>query len=159
MCVWSLCCCCSVAQLCQTLCEPMDCSNTRLLCPSRSPRARSDSCPLSQRCHPSISSSVISFSFCLQSFLASVFSGSLKFGLRKLTFYCCCCSVAKFCLTLCDPMDRSTPGFCHFLLQGIFPTQGSNPGIAGRRFMVWATREAKKKKKKNESCSVVSDSL
>ena len=24
---------------------------------------------------------------------------------------CCCCSVAKLCLTLCDPMDCSTPGF------------------------------------------------
>ena len=25
--------------------------------------------------------------------------------------YCCCCSVTKFCLILCDPMDCSTPGF------------------------------------------------
>ena len=24
---------------------------------------------------------------------------------------CCCCSVAKSCLTLCDPMDCSTPDF------------------------------------------------
>ena len=24
---------------------------------------------------------------------------------------CCCCSVAKLCLTLCDPMDCSKPGF------------------------------------------------
>ena len=24
---------------------------------------------------------------------------------------CCCCSVAQSCLTLCDPMDRSMPGF------------------------------------------------
>ena len=33
---------------------------------------------------------------------------------------------------------------CHALLQGIFPTQGLNPGlhIAGRFFTVWATREA-----------------
>ena len=33
-----------------------------------------------------------------------------------------------------------------FLLQGIFPTQGSNPGlpIAGRFFTSWATREAHK---------------
>ena len=31
-----------------------------------------------------------------------------------------------------------------FLLQGIFPTQGSNPGLpqAGRHFNLWATREA-----------------
>ena len=24
---------------------------------------------------------------------------------------CCCCSVAKLCLTLCNPMDCSMPGF------------------------------------------------
>ena len=31
----------------------------------------------------------------------------------------CCCSVAKSCLTLCDPMDCSTPGFpvLHYLLE------------------------------------------
>ena len=32
---------------------------------------------------------------------------------------CCCCSVTKSCLTLCDPMDCSTPGFLvlHYLLE------------------------------------------
>ena len=31
----------------------------------------------------------------------------------------CCCLVAKFCPTLCDPMDCSTPGFpvLHYLLE------------------------------------------
>ena len=52
-------------------------------------------------------------------------------------------SVTQLCLTLCDPMDRIPPGSsvhgdspgrnagvgCHALLQGIFPTQGSNPGL------------------------------
>ena len=47
------------------------------------------------------------------------------------------------CLSLCDPKDGSPPGSsvhgdspgkntrvcCHALLQGIFPTQGSNPGL------------------------------
>ena len=54
--------------------------------------------------------------------------------------------VAQSCPTLCNPMDCSLPGCeeplspwnspgkntrvgCHFLLQGIFPTQGSNPGL------------------------------
>ena len=42
---------------------------------------------------------------------------------------------AQSCSTLCDPMDCSPPGSsvhemgCHFLLQGIFPTQGSNPSL------------------------------
>ena len=39
-------------------------------CSMPSPRACSNSCPLSQWCHPTISSSVIPFSSCLQSFLA-----------------------------------------------------------------------------------------
>ena len=26
------------------------------------------------------------------------------------TIFCCCCSVAQSCLTLCDPMDCSVPG-------------------------------------------------
>ena len=55
----------------------------------------------------------------------------------------CACSVAKSCLTLCDPVNCRMPGSsvhgiflgknfgvgCHFLLQGISPTQGSNPHL------------------------------
>ena len=40
-------------------------------CPSPSPRAYSNSCPSSQWCHPTISSSVVPFSSCLQSLPAS----------------------------------------------------------------------------------------
>ena len=40
-------------------------------CPSPTPRACSNSCPLSRWCHPTISSSVIPFSSCLQYFPAS----------------------------------------------------------------------------------------
>ena len=43
----------------------------RLPCPSPTPRACSNSCPLSQWYHPTISSSGIPFSSCLQSFPAS----------------------------------------------------------------------------------------
>ena len=42
----------------------------RLPCPSSTPRACSNSCPSSQWCHPTISSSVTPFSSCLQSFPA-----------------------------------------------------------------------------------------
>ena len=61
-----------------------------------------------------------------------------SFTLSGLWWY----SVAQSCLALCDPMDCSPPGSsvhgisqstvlecCHFLLQGIFPTQGSNPSL------------------------------
>ena len=61
---------CSAAQSCLTL-RPHGLPHTRLPYPSPSPGACSNSCPLSQWCHPIISSSVVPFSSCLQSFLAS----------------------------------------------------------------------------------------
>ena len=45
--------------------------HNRLPCPSPTPGAYSNSCPLSRWCHPTISPSVIRFSSCLQSFPAS----------------------------------------------------------------------------------------
>ena len=45
--------------------------HARLPCLSPSPRACSNSCPLSWWCHPTILSSVVPFSFCLPSFPAS----------------------------------------------------------------------------------------
>ena len=50
---------------------PQVLQHTRLPCPSPTPRAFSNSCPLIGWCHPTISSSVIPFSSCLQSFPAS----------------------------------------------------------------------------------------
>ena len=54
-----------------------------------------------------------------------------------------CCLVAQLCPTLCDPVECNPPGSpvhgdfpgkntgvgCPALLQGIFPIQGSNPGL------------------------------
>ena len=51
--------------------RPHRLQHTRLPCPSRSPRVCSNSCPLNQWCHPTISSSVAPFSSCPQSFPAS----------------------------------------------------------------------------------------
>ena len=45
--------------------------HARLPCPSLTPGIYSDSCPSSRWCHPAISSSVVPFSSCLQSFPAS----------------------------------------------------------------------------------------
>ena len=69
--------------------------------------------------------------------------------------------VTQSCLTFCNPIDysptrllrpwdspgRNTGMGCHALLQGIFPTQGSNlglvsPVLAGGFFTTSATREA-----------------
>ena len=60
-----------------------------------------------------------------------------------ITFPHVLCLVAQSCPTLCNPMDYSLPGSsvygdspekntgvgCHALLQGIFKTQGSSPGL------------------------------
>ena len=56
---------------CWTLCDPHGLQHARLPCTSLSPGVYSDSCPLSRWCHPTISSSFVRFSFCLQSFQAS----------------------------------------------------------------------------------------
>ena len=63
-------------------------------CPSPTPRVYPNSCALSRWCHPAISSPVVPFSSCPQSFPASV-----QFS-----------SVTQLCPTLCDPMKHSTPG-------------------------------------------------
>ena len=117
MCV-GVCVCTLVAQLCPTLCDPMDCSppgssvhgilqarilewvaisfstsgvsqfssiqllspdslwphepqHTRPPCPSPIPGVHPNPCPSSRWCHPTISSSVVPFSSCPQSFPAS----------------------------------------------------------------------------------------
>ena len=64
------CCCCSVAKSCPTLCSPMDCSMPGFPVP-QFPRVCPSSCSLNQWCHPTTSSFVTLFSFCLQSFPAS----------------------------------------------------------------------------------------
>ena len=51
--------------------QPHGLQHARLPCPSPTPGAYSNSCLLSWWCHPTISSSVIAFSSCLQSFPAS----------------------------------------------------------------------------------------
>ena len=65
--------CCSVTQLCSTLCNPVDCSTSGFPVLHHLPEFYSNSCPLSQWCHPTISSSVTPFSSCIQSFPGSVF--------------------------------------------------------------------------------------
>ena len=50
---------------------PHGLQHARLPCPSLTPRACSNSCPLNRWCHPTSSFSLIPFSSCLQSFPAS----------------------------------------------------------------------------------------
>ena len=48
--------------------RPHESQHARPPCPSPTPEVNSDSCPSSQWCHPAISSSVVPFSSCPQSF-------------------------------------------------------------------------------------------
>ena len=64
---------------------------------------------------------------------------------------CVCVLVVQSLPTLCNPMDCSPPGSfvhgdslgkntgvgCHALLQGIFPTQGSNHGLLHCRWILY----------------------
>ena len=98
-------------------------------CLSPSPRVCPSSCSLHLRCRPAISSSDARFS-CPQSFpafpggyicclAASVVSNSVRpYGLQPSRLLC-----------PGDSLVKKTSVSCHTLLQGIFPAQGSNPGL------------------------------
>ena len=74
---------------------------------------------------------------------------TLSKNLDELHVYVFMCLVTQLCLSLCDPMDYNPPGSscswdssgkntgvaCHFLLQGIYQTQGSNPHLL--RLLHW----------------------
>ena len=61
------------------------------------------------------------------------------------------CLVTQLCPSVCKPMDWTPPGSsihgdfpgkntgvgCHALLQGMFPTQGSNPGLPQCRLIFY----------------------
>ena len=69
----------------------------------------------------------------------------------KLCSHNIMCLVTQLCPTICSPMDCSLPGSsvhgdspsmntgvgCRALLQGIFPTQGLNPGLPHCRWILF----------------------
>ena len=96
-----ICCYCCSVKLCLTLCDPHGLPHARLPYPSSSPGVCPSSCPLSQWCHPTISSSV---ALIIAIIIANDF---------------CCCSVTKSCPTLGDAIMCTTPSFpvLHYLLE------------------------------------------
>ena len=67
---------------------------------------------------------------------------------QNLCFYM---KVAQSCPTLCDPVDYNSPWNspgqntrvgCRSLLQGIFPAQGSNPGLPHCRWILYQQSHA-----------------
>ena len=98
----------------------------------------------------------IYFSFCIPkvSFPHSSLFSYNDLSLSLWVCECVCtvlCLVTQSCPTLCEPVDCSLPGSsvhsdspgkntglgCHALLQGIFPTQGSNPGLPHCRWILY----------------------
>ena len=72
--------------------------------PSPTPRVYSNSCSLSQWCHPNISS-------CRPLLLPpSIFPNIRVFSNESALCLRCVCEVAQSCPTLCDPVDCSPPG-------------------------------------------------
>ena len=73
--------------------QPHKLQHARPPCPSSTPGVNTNSCPLSQWCHPTISSSVVPFSSCIQSFpisgsfqMSQLFtSGGQNIGVSALT--------------------------------------------------------------------------
>ena len=150
--------------------RPYELQHARLSCPSLSPWVCPNSCLLYQWCHPTISSSVVPFSSCLQSFPASrsfpmswlFSSGGRSIGTSASASIFLMNIQSWFPLGLTDLVSLQSKGLsrvfpsnivqkhqphgqcekntgvgCRFLLQGIFPAQGSNlsiPTLAGRLF-------------------------
>ena len=136
--------------------QPLELQHTRLPCPSPSPRVCSNSNPLSWWCHPTISSSVVPFSSCLQSFPASgsfpmsqfFSSGGQSIGASVSAsvlpmniqdwFPLGLTGLISLRFDLSRIFSNTTVQKHQFfgtqfsslsLLQGIFPTQGSNLGL------------------------------
>ena len=65
------CCCCWVTSVMSDSLRPHELQHARPPCPSPTPGVHPNPCPLSQWCHPTISSTVVPFSSCPQSFPAS----------------------------------------------------------------------------------------
>ena len=87
----------------------------------------------------------------------------------------CCAVLSRSDVTLCDPVDCSPPGSsvhgdspgtndgvdCHALLQGIFPTQESNPYLWCRlhcRQVLYPLSHLGKPKRKDKISQIISNS-
>ena len=126
--------------------QPYGLQLTRLPCPSPTPRACSNLFPLSRWCHPTISSSVILLSSCLQSFPAS---GSFP--------------VSQFCPSGAKVLEFQLQ---HQSFQWIFRTDFFYDGLVGSPCSPRGSQESsptpqfkninsKKKKKKNPKTSIL----
>ena len=105
-------------QSCLTL-WPHEPQHARPPCPSLTPGVHPNPCPLSQWCHPTISSSVVPFSSCPQSFPASgVFSNESTLHIRWPKSWSFCFSISP---------SNEHPGLISFRIDwlDLFAVQGT----------------------------------
>ena len=110
------------------------------------------SCPMSSLLYPPHPWKLPYFCCVSRLFLLdTVFTIFFSLTVGTTTFNLEVCLVTQSCPTLCNPMDCSSPGSsvhgdslgkntgvgCHVLLQGIFPIQGSNPGLPHCRWSLY----------------------
>ena len=112
-----LCFCCSVVM--SNSLRPHGLQHARLPCHSLSPRVCSNSCPLSQWCHPSISSSVVSFS------RRQSFPGSGSFSMSQLFTS----GGKSLGASLMAQMVRNLSAVKDTLDMNSIPSLGKSPGI------------------------------
>ena len=128
-----------VAQWCLTLSDPMDCSLPVSSIHGFSRQEYWSGVPFPNKAQTIPSQIMSLLCFCL--FSLSLFSSSCWWKVKI--------KVAQSCVTLWDPIDCSLPGSsahgilqarilgCCFLLQGIFSTQGLNPGLLRCRWILY----------------------
>ena len=101
--------------------RPHESQHTRPPCPSPTPRVHSGSRPLSQWCHPAISSSVVPFFSCPQSLPASVFSNESTLCMRWPKYW-------SFNFSIIPSKFKDGPnGFPHQLHHSVFPSVLASP--------------------------------
>ena len=111
--------CSSVTQSCPTL-RPHESQHARPPCPSPTPRVYPNPCPWSWWWHPDISSSVVPFSSCPQSFpTLGSFPMSQLFRthiIKYISFSVCSICIPHFAL-----VKKSRTNLCHLYKQTKFP--------------------------------------
>ena len=141
----------AVTQSCPTL-RPHELQHARPPCPSPTPGVYPNSCPLSWWCHPAISSSVVPFSFCPQSFPASgSFQMSQLFASGGQSILVMSSSLLPHELySLWNFLGHYSGVHSHSLLQGIFPTQELNWGLVhGKRILYQLSYQVSPKPKRS----------
>ena len=108
----------------------------------------------SQPFHSTVISTLNTFVLCLLVKISTLHWNLTYYMYTIYMYICMCCAVclvAQSCSNLCDPMNCNLPGSsvhggssgkntrvgCHTLLQGIFPTQGSNPHLPHCRYILY----------------------